>query len=62
MERIDLDKYRSIGTLPPGSKSSTRKYTVEGDRSGSYQVEHWDGRLDAHIKAKPIVGKMRREE
>ena len=47
---IDLDKYRSIGALRPGYKKSTNtKQRVDGK-----EVEHWDGRQDAHIRPKAV--------
>lgn len=60
--KIDVDKYKTIRSLSSGRKSRTRKYTVENDTSGSFQTEHYDGRLDATIVAKPIVAKLRKEK
>lgn len=51
---IDLDKYRSIGSLRPGYKKAKRTYRLDGDKSGSTQTEHFDGRLDANIKVKTV--------
>jgi len=58
-KEIDLDKYRSIGTLRSGYKKSTKvTYTGYGK---SNQVEHWSGRKDANIHVKPIVTRIKRE-
>lgn len=46
-----LQKLRSVGILSPDRKSRTEKWVHDGDRSGSYQTEHWDGRQDVNIKA-----------
>ena len=54
-EVFDLDKYRSIGMLRPGYKKA--KKVVRHEKDGSREVEHWDGRQDAHIVARPVKSK-----
>lgn len=54
---IDLEKYRSIGSLRSGYKKTTKKWTHEGDHTGSYQTDHWDGRRDVTIKPQAVKAK-----
>jgi hypothetical protein len=51
-EKVDLDKLRSVGTLRSGYKDSTK--TTIKDSRGSKQVEHFDGRVDAVVRPKPV--------
>lgn len=51
-QKIDLNKYRSIGNLSEGYKRSTRT-TIKDDR-GSRQVEHFDGRVDAEVRPQVV--------
>lgn len=44
---FDLNKYKTIGALRPNYKKARR--TVRREPNGSNEVEHWDGRQDAHI-------------
>lgn len=46
---VDINKLRSVGKLREGYKTSTRKWRHKWDPTKSYQTDHWDGRLDAHI-------------
>lgn len=46
-----LQKLRTIGVLSPDREQQTRQWTHDGDRSGSFQTEHWDGSEDANIRA-----------
>lgn len=46
---VDIEKMRSVGKLREGYKTSTRKWRHKWDPTRSYQTDHWDGRLDAHI-------------
>lgn len=55
-----LEKLRSIAVMPVNPAGSTRKWTHDGDRSGSFQTEHWDGSEDVTIKAGGI--KVTRED
>lgn len=50
--KIDLEKYRSIGFNRPGYKTKT-KTTIKDER-GSKQVEHFDGRVDAEVRPKSV--------
>ena len=51
-KKVDLEKLRSVGVLRPGFKKSKRR--IMKDRRGSTQTEHWDGRVDAHVKPRSI--------
>jgi len=60
--KIDLDKYRSIGHLRPGYKSSKKvipHLDDQGRKDGGSQTEHFDGRVDAHIKAKAVPARSK---
>ena len=62
-KKVDLDKLRSIGSLQSNYKSSKRDIPHrdgKGRLDGGKQVEHWDGRLDAHIRAKAIKPRTRK--
>lgn len=59
-QKIDLEKYRSVGSLRSGYKKSAR--TTVKDGRGSRQVEHFDGRVDAHINAPTVVVKGQPKE
>ena len=61
-KEVDLDKLRSIGNLRPGYKGSKKDKPhrdAQGQLDGGKEVEHWDGRQDAHIQAKAVRGKGR---
>ena len=49
-----LDKLRSVGMLSEHRKTRTEKWVHDGDRTGSYQTEHWDGRQDVNISPPAI--------
>ncbi len=53
-KKIDLEKYRTIGSVRSGYKTSEKKWVHDGDTSGSFQTSHWDGRLDVVIKPKVV--------
>ena len=53
-KEFNLDDYRGIGHLRPGYKSSSKKWKHDGDFSGSFQTDHWDGRQDATITPKSV--------
>lgn len=58
MKKIDLEKYRSIGSVRSGAKNSkkvTKHLDDQGRADGGSQVEHWDGRVDANIAVSPIA-------
>ena len=58
-EVIDIDKYRSIGTIRSGSNRSKQvrnHLDDQGRPDGGKEIEHWDGRQDAHIVVKPVKG------
>jgi hypothetical protein len=60
-KKVDLNKLRSIGSLSGDYKNSTRNKPHRDDQGrldGGKEVEHWDGRQDAHIKAKAIAAKL----
>lgn len=53
-EQIDLEKYRSIGSVKSGAKKSTKKTpNIDRGKIVGFQTEHWDGRVDATIRANP---------
>jgi len=51
------------GYLRQGYKKSTRTWRVDGPpESNNTQTEHWDGRLDAHVRPKPAKVRIAVEE
>jgi len=56
-KKIDREKYLSIGHLSSGYQNKTRDIPhldSKGRPDGGKQTEHFNGRVDAHIKAKAL--------
>ncbi len=54
-KKIDREKYASIGHVSQGYRTSKKKWVHDGDTSGSFQTEHWDGRRDATIRPPSVT-------
>ena len=52
------EKIRSLGFPRKTGQSEKVPVINEDDGSiGGYHTKHWDGRQDAHVMLKPVVGK-----
>jgi hypothetical protein len=59
----DKEKWQSIGFLrKKGQKEKVPVVDEDTGEVGGYHVKHWDGRQDAHITPKPVVGGGKTQE
>lgn len=50
------------GYLPQGYKTSKKTHRVDGPPGvNNTETVHWDGRQDAHVRAKPVSVSMKVE-
>ena len=51
------------GFLREGYRVSTRRWRVDGPPGAeNFQTEHWDGRLDAEVRPRPVKMRVRRDD